>query len=206
MVSPISVHPAARLLSSAQSPTPTPLSLKPSSSSSPLGRRVNPLPKAGVYRCGRKVALDRTGRAVWADRAASVLGRRDLLQARQALMRSRSKAGAAQWELPQFSSASSSGAGRDVARSVGDSRQPRTLVGGCGLATVGLVEGGLVSQDGRGVRGRPRQLEQRRRDGRAYVCVCVRVRVVRCSVLFHRGGQAGGSVAVVRQRAEGCCW
>jgi hypothetical protein len=87
---------------------------------------------------------------VWADRAASVLGRRNLLQAGQALMRCRRKAGAAQWKLPQVACASSSsGAGRDVARSVGDSRQPGAFVGRCGLATVGLVEGGLVSQDGR---------------------------------------------------------
>jgi hypothetical protein len=88
---------------------------------------------------------------VWADRAASVLGRRNLLQAGQALMRCRRKAGAAQWKLPQVACASSSsGAGGDVARSVGDSRQPGArFVGRYGLATVGLVEGGLVSQDGR---------------------------------------------------------
>jgi hypothetical protein len=66
----------------------------------------------------------------------------------------RREAGAAERELASKVSARcwscSGAAGRDVARSVGDSRQPGAFGRGCGLATVGLIEGGLlVSQDGR---------------------------------------------------------
>jgi hypothetical protein len=148
MVSPVSFHPAARLLTGPQRPTPAPLQLQASSSGSPLGGRVNPLSKAGVYRRRRKIALDRTGRARRAERAASVFGCGDLLQARQTFMRCRTKARVAQWEP---SACSTKGTGGNVARSVGDSRQPRAFNVRCGLATVGLVEAGLVSQDGRGV-------------------------------------------------------
>ena len=47
------------------------------------------------------------------------------------------------------SSSSDSGAGGDVTRAMGDSSKPGAFGGGDGLSSVSLVEGELMSQDGR---------------------------------------------------------